>query len=41
MDNCPMGLEKNSKEALKNKKVVCSYYHFDFDKFNTKSVKIF
>lgn len=32
----PWVWKKIPKKHLKNKKVVCSYYHFDFDKFNTK-----
>ena len=32
----PWVWKKIQKKHLKNKKIVCSYYHFDFDKFNTK-----
>ena len=34
-------MEKTPKKHLKNKKVICSYYHFDFDKFDSKQKKNF
>ncbi len=36
-----MDLEKNNKKHLKNKKVVCTIHHIDFEKFNNKEKKNF
>ena len=36
-----MGMEKTPKRHLKNKKVICSYYHFDFDKFGRERKRKF
>ena len=33
--------KKTPKRHLKNKKVICSYYHFDFDKFGQKEKENF
>ncbi len=37
----PWVWKKTPKRHLKNKKVICSYYHFDFDKFGQKEKENF
>ena len=37
----PWVWKKTPKKHLKKKKVICSYYHFDFEKFGVKERKIF
>ena len=29
-------MEKNSKKAFKKQKVICTYHHFDFQKFGVR-----
>ena len=41
MDIFILGLEKIKKVHLKNKKVICSIYHIDFEKFDKKQEKDF